>query len=143
LKAGVNVALGTDGAASNNNLDMFGEMHTAALLAKAVAKDASALSAHEVIAMATINGAKAMGIDNSVGSLEVNKKADMIAIELDPLEQSPLHDIVSTIVYTHNGHRVTHSWVDGKSLMKDKQLTTMNVRDIIEKAKKWQERLKH
>ncbi len=142
LKEGINVALGTDGAASNNNLDMFGEMHTAALLAKAVAQDASALNAHEVITMATLNGARAMGIDELVGSLEIGKQADMIAVEIDDLEQAPLHDIASTIVYTHNGHRVTHSWVNGKPLMQDKHLLTINTREVISKAKQWQQQLK-
>ena len=142
MKAGINVALGTDGAASNNNLDMFGEMHTAALLGKAVAQDASALSASDAIAMATINGAKAMGIDHRTGSLEPEKAADMIAIRLDTLEQAPLHDIASMIVYTHNGHRVSHSWVNGKALLNDGQLTTLNERTIAENARQWQQTLK-
>jgi 5-methylthioadenosine/S-adenosylhomocysteine deaminase len=142
LKAGINVALGTDGAASNNNLDMFGEMHTAALLAKAVADDATTLNSYQTLEMATINGARCMGIDDLVGSLETGKMADMIAIELDPLEQAPLHDIASTIVYTHNGHRVTHSWVNGKALMDDRKLLTLNTQEIINNAKSWQKTLK-
>jgi 5-methylthioadenosine/S-adenosylhomocysteine deaminase len=141
LNAGINVALGTDGAASNNNLDMFGEMHTAALLGKAVAEDASALSAQQIIEMATINGARAFGIDKHVGSLETGKFADIIAIELDDIEHSPLHDIASNIVYTHNGHRVSHSWVNGKLLMDKRELCTMNTRAIAKKARQWQERL--
>jgi 5-methylthioadenosine/S-adenosylhomocysteine deaminase len=143
LKAGINVALGTDGAASNNNLDMFGEMHTAALLGKAVAENAAALSAQQVIEMATINGAIAMGIENNTGSLEIGKCADIIAIELDDIEHAPLHDILSHMVYTHNGHRVSHSWVNGQLLMQNRQLTTVNVKDIANNAKKWQEKLAH
>ncbi len=141
LNAGINVALGTDGAASNNNLDMFGEMHTAALLAKAVAKDASALNAHTAITMATLNGAKAMGIEDAVGSLEIDKQADMIAIKIDELEHAPMHDIASSVVYTHNGHRVTHSWVNGKLLMANREIKTMNTHDICAKANAWQEQL--
>jgi 5-methylthioadenosine/S-adenosylhomocysteine deaminase len=120
---------------------MFGEMHTAALLGKAVAEDASALSAQQVIEMATINGAKAFGIEDHVGSLETGKSADIIAIELDDIEHSPLHDIASNIVYTHNGHRVSHSWVNGKLLMDKRELCTMNAREIAKKAKQWHERL--
>jgi len=141
LQAGINVALGTDGAASNNNLDMFGEMHSAALLGKAVANDAAAGDAQQALEMATINGAKCMGIDEQTGSLETGKAADMIAVELSPLEQAPLHDIMSTIAYTHNGHRVTHSWVNGKLLMDNRELTTMNHREIISNSREWQERL--
>lgn len=141
MKAGVNVALGTDGAASNNNLDMFGEMHTAALLGKAVAGDASALSASDVLAMATINGAKAMGIDQTTGSLEPGKAADLIALKLDTLDQAPLHDIISTVVYTHNGHRVSHNWVNGKALLSDGALTTLNERTIVANAQEWQNTL--
>lgn len=141
LEAGINVALGTDGAASNNNLDMFGEMHTAALLGKAVANDAAALNAQQVLEMATINGAIAMGIDHEVGSLEVGKSADMIAVKLDPLEHAPLHDLLSHIVYTHNGHRVSHSWVNGKMLMNARELTSLNVSDITAKANQWHTQL--
>lgn len=141
LKNGINVALGTDGCASNNNLDLFGEMHTAALLGKAVANNAAALSAQQVLAMATINGAKAMGIDDVTGSLEVGKDADMIAIKLDPLEQAPLYDPLSQLVYTHNGHRITHSWVQGKALMQNRELLTLNENEIIANTKQWQDRI--
>lgn len=141
LKAGINVALGTDGAASNNNVDMFGEMHTAALLGKAVAEDAAALNAQQVIEMATINGAKALGIDEDTGSLEVGKCADIIAIALDDIDHAPQHDILSQIIYTHNGHRVSHSWVNGLLLMQERKLTTVNINDIADKSKAWQQRL--
>lgn len=138
MDAGVNVALGTDGCASNNNLDMFGEMHTAALLAKAVAEDAGALSAHQALAMATINGAKALNVDEQIGSLEVGKSADIIAVKIDPLEQNPLYDAASLLVYTHNGYRVTHSWVQGKPLMSDRKLLTLNEKEIIANTNYWQ-----
>ncbi|MBX2807032.1 MAG: TRZ/ATZ family hydrolase [Cellvibrionaceae bacterium] len=138
LKAGINVALGTDGCASNNNLDMFGEMHTAALLAKAVTGDAAAVDAHQALAMATINGAKALGIDSLTGSLEVGKSADIIAVKLDPLEQAPLYQAASQLVYTHNGHRVSHSWVQGQALMHNRQLTRLKESTIIANSQKWQ-----
>jgi len=137
----INVALGTDGCASNNNLDLFGEMHTAALLGKAVADNAAVLKAHQVLEMATINGARAMGIDTLTGSLEIGKDADIIAIKLDPLEQAPLYDPISQLVYTHNGHRISHSWVRGKMLMDDRQLTTLNENKIIANTQKWQGRI--
>jgi 5-methylthioadenosine/S-adenosylhomocysteine deaminase len=142
LQEGINVALGTDGCASNNNLDMFGEMHTAALLGKAVAKDAAALSAAEVLAMATINGAKALGLDDITGSLEVGKAADIIAVKLDPIDQQPMYDPISQLVYTHNGQRISHSWVNGKALMIERTLLTLNEKEIITNTQKWQETIR-
>jgi 5-methylthioadenosine/S-adenosylhomocysteine deaminase len=142
LNENINVALGTDGCASNNNLDMFGEMHTAALLAKAVAEDASALDAYQVLEMATLNGAKAMNIEDVTGSLEVGKSADIIAVKIDAIDQHPLYDPVSQLVYTHNGHRVSHSWVQGKLLMNNRALTTLNEREIIANTQKWQDTIK-
>jgi 5-methylthioadenosine/S-adenosylhomocysteine deaminase len=142
LEAGINVALGTDGCASNNNLDMFGEMHTAALLGKAVAKNAAALSAAQVLEMATINGAKALGIDAITGSLEVGKAADIIAVKLDPIDQLPMYDPISQLVYTHNGQRISHSWVNGKALMSERVLCTLNEKEIITNTQTWQETIR-
>ncbi|OYV16236.1 MAG: mtaD, partial [Methylococcaceae bacterium NSP1-1] len=107
LAAGINVALGTDGAASNNDLDMLGEMRTAALLGKAVAGDASAIPAMTAIRMATINGAKALGLDTVCGSLSLGKAADVIAIDLTYLETQPLYCPVSQIVYAASRQQVT------------------------------------
>lgn len=140
-KAGVNVALGTDGAASNNDLDLFGELHTAALLAKAVAQDASALDAHSALRMATIQGAKALGFEDKIGSFESGKSADMIAIDLSELELQPLYNPASQLVYTHSGQRVTHSWVEGKALMLNRQLQTLNEREIVGKANWWRKQI--
>ncbi|MDO3382562.1 TRZ/ATZ family hydrolase [Gilvimarinus algae] len=137
--AGVNVALGTDGAASNNNLDMLEEMHTAALLAKAVAGDAAALSAHQALATATINGARALGIDQVTGSLEVGKSADIIALEVDAVSAQPIHDAASALVYNGRAARVTHSWVAGRALLLSGHLQTLNERDIIARARRWAE----
>ncbi|HWV62110.1 MAG TPA: TRZ/ATZ family hydrolase, partial [Oxalicibacterium sp.] len=107
-QAGINVALGTDGAASNNDLDMFGEMKMAALLAKTVGNNAAALDAHAALRMATLNGAKALGIDKLVGSLEVGKRADIVAVALSDLELQPVYHPESHLVYASVGHRVTH-----------------------------------
>ena len=142
LTAGINVALGTDGAASNNDLDMFGEMRTAALLAKAVAKDASAIPAMTALKMATINGAKALGIEHETGSLTIGKAADIIAVDLDQLETQPLFEPISQVVYATGRHQVTDVWVAGKQLLKQRILTTINIDDLKTKIAIWQKRLK-
>lgn len=140
-QAGVNVALGTDGNASNNDLDMLGEMHTAALLAKAVAHDASAIPASQALRMATINGAKALGLDKIVGSLEVGKAADIIAVDLGGLDSQPLYDPVSHLVYCTTRQQVKHVWVAGKLLLNNRQLTTLDERALIAKAHAWQTKI--
>jgi 5-methylthioadenosine/S-adenosylhomocysteine deaminase len=141
LDAGINVALGTDGAASNNDLDMFGEMRTAALLGKAVAKDASAVSAMTALRMATINGAKALGLDNEIGSLAIGKAADVIAIDLSGLETQPLYCPVSQIVYAASRQQVTDVWVAGQRLLQNRELTTINLEQLEAKIAVWQLRL--
>ena len=141
LTAGVNVALGTDGAASNNDLDMLGEMRTAALIGKAVANDASAIPAMTALRMATINGAKALGLDKKIGSLEIGKAADVIAIDLSDLETQPLYCPISQIVYAANRSQVTDVWVAGKQLLTSRQLTTFNLAELKTIAAKWQARL--
>jgi 5-methylthioadenosine/S-adenosylhomocysteine deaminase len=141
LNAGINVALGTDGAASNNDLDMLGEMRTAALLGKGVAKDASAVNAMTVLKMATINGAKALGLEKICGSLEVGKFADVVAINLEHLETLPLYHPISHIVYASSRHQVTDVWVAGKQLLKQRHLTTFNESELKIKAAQWQQRL--
>ncbi len=141
LNAGINVALGTDGAASNNDLDMFGEMRTAALLAKAVSGDASAVPAKTILQMATINGAKALGIEQLTGSLTVGKAADVVAIDLSEIETQPLYDPVSQIVYAANRNQVTDVWVAGKQLLKQRALTTINLTELQKKIDIWQKKL--
>ncbi|MGZ5058462.1 MAG: TRZ/ATZ family hydrolase [Methylobacter sp.] len=141
IAAGINVALGTDGAASNNDLDMFGEMRTAALLGKAVAGDASAIPAMTALRMATINGAKALGLDNETGSLGIGKAADVIAVDLSHLETQPLYCPVSQIVYAASRQQVTDVWVAGKRLLKQRHLTTVNIDELKVKIAEWRQRL--
>jgi 5-methylthioadenosine/S-adenosylhomocysteine deaminase len=141
LNAGVNVALGTDGAASNNDLDMFGEMKTAALLAKGVANDATAVPAHEVLRMATLNGAKALGIDAKTGSLAIGKYADIIAVNFDTIETSPVYDPVSHLVYCCGREQVSDVWVAGKHVMKNRALTTLDTDQIKQAATHFSENL--
>ena len=141
--AGINVALGTDGAASNNDLDMFGEMRTAALLAKAVAEDAAALPALQALRMATINGAKALGLDTQIGSLEVGKCADMIAVRLDSLNAIPLYNPLSQLVYSTHSHQVSHVWVAGKLLVDGGILTNIDVEALRSNVQTWQQRIQN
>ncbi len=134
---GINVALGTDGAASNNDLDMISEMHTAALLAKGVAGDPTALPASTALRMATINGARALGIDHRTGSLEPGKDADIIAVRMDDIETSPMYDPVSHLVYSCGREQVSDVWIAGKHLLKDRVLTSLDETAILEQASEW------
>ena len=134
---GVNISIGTDGAASNNALDMFSEIKQTALLAKAVAQDASSVPAHTALEMATINAAKALGLDNMIGSIEVGKMADMIAVNFDEIETQPCYDAISQLVYATGRDKVTDVWVAGRQLMKERQLTTMNTTKIIKDVQHW------
>jgi len=140
-RAGVNIALGTDGPASNNDLDMIGEMRAAALLGKLVSGDASALPAHEVLRMATLNGALALGLGEQTGSLTPGKWADITAIHLDTIETQPLYDPVSQLVYACGRDQVTDVWVAGQHLLKERQLTTLDVHEILHRTRDWQARI--
>jgi len=131
--AGVNVALGTDSAASNNDLDMFGEMRTAALLAKGVSGDATALPAAQALAMATINGAKALGIADKTGSLSVGKFADLIAVDFSSIEATPVYDPISHLVYCCGREQVSDAWVAGRHVMKNRTITTLET-DRVKRA---------
>jgi len=142
VKAGVNVCIGTDGTASNNDLDMFGEMRTAALLAKGVANDSTCLDAHTTLKMATLNGAKALNLEESIGSLKKGKQADVVAINLDQLETLPLYEPVSQIIYAANRQQVSDVWIAGKQLLKNRELTTMEYSKLMEKAKEWETKIK-
>ncbi len=140
-QVGVNVCIGTDSASSNNNLDMLGEARSAALLGKMVAEDATAVPAYTALRMATINGAKALGIDQLTGSLIPGKAADITAIDLSTLETQPLFCPVSQIVYSACRTQVTHVWVDGQCLLDNRKLTTMDESYLITLAQQWSEKL--
>ena len=112
-KQGINIGLGTDGAASNNRLDLFAEMRLAALLAKGQSGDATAISAHEALRMATINGAKALGMDEKIGSIEIGKLADLTALKLSDFNMLPMFDVASHLVYVAGREQVSHVWVNG------------------------------
>ena len=141
LAAGINVALGTDGAASNNDLDMFAEMRTAALLAKGVTGNASSIPAMTALEMATINGAKALGLEQETGSLTIGKAADVIAVDLDVLETLPLYDVVSHLVYACSRQQVSDVWIAGQRVLKQRQLTTLDINALKNKLQNWQQRL--
>jgi 5-methylthioadenosine/S-adenosylhomocysteine deaminase len=141
-KLGINVALGTDGAASNNDLDMISEMRSAAFLSKLVTHNPVSLSAKEVITMATLNGAKALGVDHITGSLKAGKSADFIAMNLDEIETQPLYHPESHAVYAASRNQVTDVWVQGKQLMKNRQLLTLNEQEIKEKARFWSAKIR-
>ncbi len=139
--AGVNVALGTDGSASNNDLDMLGEMRTAALLAKGVAGNAAALPAAAALRMATLNGARALGLDDITGSIVPGKFADLAAVDLSGLDSEPVYDPLSHLVYSGNRLQVTDTWVAGRQLLRDRQLTTINRDTVLGKVRAWRERI--
>jgi 5-methylthioadenosine/S-adenosylhomocysteine deaminase len=141
IGAGINVALGTDSNASNNDLDMLGEIRTASLLAKGVSGDARSIPAYQAIRMATLNGAVALGMDNITGSLEIGKAADVVAIKLDAIETSPLYNPVSHLVYCANRSQVTEVWVAGRQLLDNRKLTTLDEHQLLINARKWQQRL--
>jgi len=140
---GLNVALGTDGCASNNDLDMIGEMRSAALLAKVVANNPTSVRAYEALELATINGAKAMGIDDKTGSLEVGKQADIAAVSLCDIENIPLYSPVSQLVYTSVRSQVTHVWANGLELMNERKLLTLDEATITDNACGWLAKIKN
>ncbi len=142
LESGANVCLGTDSAASNNDLDMLGEMRTACLIAKNLSKDARTLPAWQALEMATINGAKALNVSNEIGSLEIGKSADIVAINLNHISTQPVYDPIAQIVYSASREQVSDVWVDGKQRVKNKQPLGIDVAHILKKAAEWSERIK-
>jgi 5-methylthioadenosine/S-adenosylhomocysteine deaminase len=141
IKAGVNVAIGTDGAASNNDLDMLGEMRTAALLAKGVSSDATAVPAATALRMATLNGARALGLDGRIGSIATGKAADLTAIDLSSIASQPIYDPISQIVYSATRDQVSDVWVNGKRLLANRALTNLDQTAVLRKAREWRDKI--
>lgn len=141
LDAGVCVALGTDGAAGNNHLDMIGEMQTATLLAKGVSKDATAVPAHRALEMATLAGARALKLDARIGSVEVGKSADLITIDLSGPEAKPLYDVASHLVYATDRRQVSDVWVAGRHLLQNHTLTTIDIDELGLRVLEWEQKI--
>jgi 5-methylthioadenosine/S-adenosylhomocysteine deaminase len=141
LAAGVNVCLGTDGAASNNDLDMLGEMRTAALLAKGVAGRADAVTAEQALAMATLNGARALGLADEIGSIEVGKWADLCCVDLERPATWPVYDPVAQLVYAASRDQVEDVWVAGRRMVADGRLARIDDAAIVARAGAWRDRI--
>jgi 5-methylthioadenosine/S-adenosylhomocysteine deaminase len=139
--AGIDVALGTDSAASNNVLDMLGEMRTAALLAKTQAQDAAALPAASALRMATIDGARTLGLEDRIGSIEVGKSADLACIDLMHLNSQPVYDPISQLVYTVQPQQVRDVWVAGRHQVEAGELTQIDKVEILARTAEWRERI--
>ena len=140
-RAGVTLAIGTDGCASNNDLDMFGETRTAALLAKAVADDAAGFDAPSALRAATLGGAKAMGLEHLIGSIEPGKQADLACIDLSQLETQPLHNVVSQLIYACGRHQVSDVWIAGEHKLRQRVLADIDLDGVIANARQWRERI--
>jgi 5-methylthioadenosine/S-adenosylhomocysteine deaminase len=139
--AGVNLAIGTDGCASNNDLDMFGEMRTAALLAKGVSGDARAFDAASALCAATLNGARAIGLGERIGSIAAGKQADLVAVRLDQIETEPVFHVVSTLVYATGRQQVSDVWIAGKRKLENGALNGMDTDELKAKARVWRGRM--
>ena len=141
MRAGVNVGLGTDGAASNNRLDLFAEMRLTALLAKGVSGDAAALPAAAALKMATLDAARALNLDGQIGSIAPGKRADLVAVDLRSLACQPVFDPVSHLVYVAGREHVTHVWVDGTLKLNDRRLVDLDTDDLTARAVYWRGKL--
>ncbi|MEN4902696.1 TRZ/ATZ family hydrolase [Luteimonas sp. TWI662] len=140
-RAGINVAIGTDGVASNNDLDMFGETRTAAILAKAVAGDAAGFDAFTALRAATLGGARAIGFGDRIGSIEVGKQADLICVDLSPIETQPLHHVVSQLIYATGRHQVSDVWIAGQPKLRERALVGFDLEAIAANARQWRDRI--
>jgi 5-methylthioadenosine/S-adenosylhomocysteine deaminase len=141
LARGMNVALGTDGAASNNDLSLLDEMRTAALLARGLHPQLEQITSHQWLQAATLNGARALGLSETIGSIVAGKWADLCCIDLSRPHTQPVHDVAAQLVYAVSRDQVTDVWVAGRALVSDGQLTHMNTTDIMQRAQRWQQRI--
>ena len=137
----MNLAIGTDGCASNNDLDMFGELRTAALLAKAVANDATALDAASALRAATLGGAQALGLGERIGSIEPGKDADLVSVDLSALETQPLHHVLSQLVYATGRQQVSDVWIAGRRKLDRRELVDIDTAAVIANARQWRARI--
>jgi 5-methylthioadenosine/S-adenosylhomocysteine deaminase len=137
----VTVGLGTDGCASNNNLDLFQEMDSAAKLHKVHRLDPTVMPSEAVLEMATLGGAKVLGLEKEIGSLEVGKKADIIILDLNRPHLQPIYNIISHLVYSATGADVRDVIIDGKLIMQDRKLLTLDEERVLQKAQEWGQRI--
>ena len=139
-EAGINIGLGTDGAASNNVLDVLGEIRLAALLAKTSANDAAAVTANEALQMGTLGGAKALGLEKSIGSIEINKSADFACFDLERVNSQPVYDVISQLVYAARADQVTDVWIAGRHQLENGQLVNIDTDSLLARSNEWRER---
>jgi 5-methylthioadenosine/S-adenosylhomocysteine deaminase len=142
LAAGIPLGLGTDGAASNNDLDMFEAMRTASFLHKLHSNDPRVVDAKTALTMATIGGARALGMDSRIGSLEPGKRADLIVVSMSTARQTPMYDPISHLVYTTHGDDVQTTIVNGKVLMRGRKVLTLDEDAVLKEARMLSEKVK-
>jgi len=140
-EAGVNVSVGTDSVASNNNLDMLAEIRSAALLAKGISGNATTITAAEALEMGTINGAKFLGLEDSIGSLEIGKQADVISVDLSAPNFQPVHNPLSQLIYSASGHQVDNVWISGRKKMHDNELLDIDLAPLMSRVNRWKDKI--
>jgi 5-methylthioadenosine/S-adenosylhomocysteine deaminase len=142
LRADVPIGLGTDGAASNNDLDMFEAMRIASLLHKLTTFDPRVIGARTALEMATLGGARALGLDKMIGSLQTGKRADFVIVKMDSARQTPMYDPISHLVYTTRGDDVQTTVVDGRILMRDRKMLTLDEAAVLKEARGWADKVR-